>query len=415
MRQLVPAFAFFLVLWAFFGTNNVLELRAEEPRRAIVALEMVLQDQWTVPTIHGEPYYNKPPVFNWVLASFYRLTGSTNEWVTRLPGLLSLLLLAGAHYLFTRKYLGETIARWSAVFLLCTGDLLFYGAVNSGEIDLFYALVSYLQVACIFHFFHRRQWWLLYLGSYALMTVGLLTKGLSSLPLQGFTLLALLLYHRQWKALFAPAHFVGLGLSFGLLLLYFQQYANLNDPWPYLTNLVNEASHKTGAETPLLETVQHLVSFPLQVLQVLLPWSLLLVLFFRKGTGKTLWQNDWLRYSVLFLAANLWLYWLSPGTKNRYLYLFFPFLLSLFTWMWLTFRERAPQLVKWANHGLTVALGIGVLVLLALPWAGGDELIRQHTALLWCLPVFGVLALVLHLQWKDWRPASLVIFLFLFR
>ncbi|MGD1848764.1 MAG: hypothetical protein ACFB10_25515, partial [Salibacteraceae bacterium] len=47
--------------------------------------------------------------------------------------------------------------------------------------------------------------------------------------------------------------------------------------------------------------------------------------------------------------------------------------------------------------------------------AGGDELIRQHTALLWCLPVFGVLALVLHLQWKDWRPASLVIFLFLFR
>jgi hypothetical protein len=43
---------------------------SEERRRALVSLEMKLQQEYFNPTICSEPYYNKPPLFNWLLIPF---------------------------------------------------------------------------------------------------------------------------------------------------------------------------------------------------------------------------------------------------------------------------------------------------------------------------------------------------------
>ncbi|MDD4236878.1 MAG: hypothetical protein PHF99_12765, partial [Bacteroidales bacterium] len=43
---------------------------SEERRRALVSLEMKLQKEYLSPTICGEAYYNKPPLFNWFLIPF---------------------------------------------------------------------------------------------------------------------------------------------------------------------------------------------------------------------------------------------------------------------------------------------------------------------------------------------------------
>ena len=82
------AISFLLLLIGFFSSLNTLELRAEEPRRAVVAMEMYYSGDWIVPKIHGWNYYNKPPLFNWVVALHYTLFGTTTEWVVRLPSCL---------------------------------------------------------------------------------------------------------------------------------------------------------------------------------------------------------------------------------------------------------------------------------------------------------------------------------------
>ena len=46
-------------------------LRAEEPRRAIVSIESYENLNFIVPTIHEEIYYNKPPLYNWIITLFY--------------------------------------------------------------------------------------------------------------------------------------------------------------------------------------------------------------------------------------------------------------------------------------------------------------------------------------------------------
>jgi 4-amino-4-deoxy-L-arabinose transferase-like glycosyltransferase len=40
---------------------------------------------WPVPTLHGEPYVNKPPLVHWLIAGAFAL-GGVNEWTARLPG-----------------------------------------------------------------------------------------------------------------------------------------------------------------------------------------------------------------------------------------------------------------------------------------------------------------------------------------
>jgi 4-amino-4-deoxy-L-arabinose transferase-like glycosyltransferase len=61
-----------LILLALFGGLGIMDLRGEEPRRALVAWEMIRQANYLQPTIQGLPYYNKPPVFNWVVAVFFQ-------------------------------------------------------------------------------------------------------------------------------------------------------------------------------------------------------------------------------------------------------------------------------------------------------------------------------------------------------
>lgn len=50
----------------------------EEPRRGLITLEMMYNENPIVPTQMGEYYYKKPPGFNWAMMIFYKILGSTN-------------------------------------------------------------------------------------------------------------------------------------------------------------------------------------------------------------------------------------------------------------------------------------------------------------------------------------------------
>src|SRR3954451_16165399 len=78
-------FLLILILIGFSGSLAAMELRAEEPRRAIVSMEMMLGKEWIVPKIHGWNYYNKPPFFNWIMALFFKISGSFSEPRVMMP------------------------------------------------------------------------------------------------------------------------------------------------------------------------------------------------------------------------------------------------------------------------------------------------------------------------------------------
>ncbi|MEZ5171941.1 MAG: glycosyltransferase family 39 protein [Bacteroidia bacterium] len=215
-RQLI-ILAFCILLPVLFLWQNVMELRAEEPRRAIVSLEMFLTGDWGIPKINGWSYYNKPPFFNWIMAICFALFNSLEEWVVRFPSLFSACLHALIIYKVCTYYFKRETAILAGFIYITFGEILFFGSITSGEIDLFFSLITFLQVLAIFHFDKINRPWLMYSLSYLLVAVGFLTKGLPSIAFQVLTLCGWLAYNRRIKMLFHPAHFAGI-LSSGAKL-----------------------------------------------------------------------------------------------------------------------------------------------------------------------------------------------------
>jgi len=216
---------FVLLIIALAGSLAVMELRAEEPRRAIVAMEMIMGNEWIVPKVHGAYYYNKPPLFNWLLAGVFMLTGSFSEAAVRLPSLLAYLFTAYLVYRIVKMYTNVKTGVLAAMLLLSSADILFYGAVNTGEIDLFFMLLVFSQGMAIFYYSQKQQWLLMFVLSYIATAAGLLTKFLPALVFQGITLLFWLIYIKQFKKLFSWQHLVGIACCVYWLALIFMYTA----------------------------------------------------------------------------------------------------------------------------------------------------------------------------------------------
>lgn len=308
--------------------NNILELRAEEPRRSIVAIEMLETGEYIVPHIHGDTYYNKPPVFNWLIAGTMAITG-TGEWSARFPGALSFLLIGLVIFKVLEKNTSRQTGLLGAFAFYTSGDLLFYGAVNTAEIDLFYALVVVLQALAIFKYRQSEEYFKLFLISYLLTAVGLLTKGIPSLAFQALTLLVYLSATKRFLKLFSWQHIVGILGMVTIVGGYLYAFSLEDDAIGFMVRQFKETSQRTANEYGALAIVGQLFQFPVTLIVKMLPWSLFVVFLFFKPVRRNILDNKFLKFCLIFILANIIIYWTAPDVRVRYIYMFFPFMLML--------------------------------------------------------------------------------------
>lgn len=375
-RQMVWGVAALVMLYLLSVIINLgmMELEGEEPRRAVVSLEMMYSGKYLNPTLFGWSYLNKPPIFNWILIGSMKLLQSTSEAALRLPSLLIYLLWAAVHYRFSRAYFPKHLALLSAFMQLTCVDIYFYGLANGAEIDIFYSFVVYLQAVAIFHFYQKRQWLNLYLASYALCAVGLLTKGFPSIVFQGLTLIALCIYARSVKPLFRWQHLAGGLLFFIITGLYFGGYNAGGNAQHLLVNFLNESLMKSAIGERSSKVWEKALGYPVLVLKLLAPWSLLLIALAVKSVRQQVWQNPLVRFSILFIACNLWVYWFTGQPKARYIYMFVPFATTIFVQLYHSyFAGRQQQLLRYLGWGgwLFVFAAAVLVVIQFITDAGG--------------------------------------------
>ncbi len=409
------AFIVLLMPMALFYHSGMVELRAEEPRRAIVALEMYLSGHYLVPKINGWDYYNKPPLFNWLIASSYWLFQSFSEWAVRVPSMVAFLVTGLLHYIYTKKYIGKRAALYAALFFLTAADLFFYATINTGEIDLFYALLVYLQVLSIFAGQQRGNYLLLFAGSYFLCALGVLTKGPPSVLFQGVTLLAWLIYTGNWKKLFSWQHLVGMALFLLIAGGYFYAYAQQADVLGLVMRLTKEATQRSGLEGSLWRTLGGTIAFPFRLFQLLLPWSVFVYVFFRRDVRARITENPLLAFCLVFIATNIPVYWFTAELRNRYIYMFFPFITTLLAYFLQHATGRQQQLTTRIEQLFLLAMSLGSLGFLALPFLP----FIQYVPLLWPLAVLfallGGLITWFYFQHSEQRLLSSLLFVVLLR
>jgi 4-amino-4-deoxy-L-arabinose transferase-like glycosyltransferase len=314
-------------------------------------MEMDITGEYVVPKINGWNYYNKPPLFNWVLAGFFKIVDSYANWAVRIPSILALLLTAVLHYFFSKKYISREIALLSTLLFVTTGDLFFYGSQLAGEIDLFFSLIVYAQVILMFHFYQKQQYLILFLTTYLLTAIGALTKGLPSIVFQGVTLVAWLAYTRQLRLLLTWRHFAGIFVFAIITGLYFYGYAQKEDVVPYLVNLFKESSQRSALESNAFSTLYGALIYPGHLILFILPWSLLGLFLLSKKTWRDIKANDFLVFCAVFILANIPVYWFTAEAKSRYVYMFFPFICVILTYFYLA-RNRSWTKTNQVIHTL---------------------------------------------------------------
>ena len=347
-----------LVLPALLTNLGMMTLIGDEGIRTLVALEMDRSGNYITPTLHGEFYYKKPPLFNWLVLAFFKLTGSESEFSARLTTVFFLLVYAGTIIAILRRYFSLRFAVTIALMLVTCGRMLFYDSMLA-LIDTCFSWVMFLNFMLVYYFFKRRAWWPLMLVSYFLTATGFMLKGLPALVFQATTLLTIFIWQREFKRLFHLPHIAGILFLAALLGSYYYAYAQYNELEFLFYTLFDESSQRTAVNYGWTATLWHLLTFPFEMHYHFLPWTLLSVAFLNRRVRSWIRENEFVHYCLLILLTNLIPYWLSVEVYPRYLLMHVPlyFIVVLYLFKKLprsSWQVRTVEIVFGALAGLMV-------------------------------------------------------------
>jgi 4-amino-4-deoxy-L-arabinose transferase-like glycosyltransferase len=175
-----------LGLWALSGALLYPSLACflfepDEGRYAQIPREMLTRGDWIVPTLQGEPYLDKPPLFYWLVMGCYQLFGY-HAWAARVVPAAAVQGCVLLTYLLGRRLVGERPAFWGALLLALTA-----GFAGMGRLLVLDGLLTFWVTLALFSAFRaldgpslHRGWWMLAAVACGL---GVLTKGPVALAL----------------------------------------------------------------------------------------------------------------------------------------------------------------------------------------------------------------------------------------
>jgi len=142
----------------------------QEGIRLLAAQEMHERGNWTVPTIHGEPYLAKPPMIYWTVRALSPLTGGEVSLATlRLSvavaawlGVLLTYITALRLFASDSEHCARTAAFWASLML--ASGVLYFRSARIGELDIWLVPFVTLSVLGIWtayekHLNQRRMFW----------------------------------------------------------------------------------------------------------------------------------------------------------------------------------------------------------------------------------------------------------------
>ncbi len=336
-------------------------LSADEPIRALVAIDMMLNGNYVAPKMNGVPYLNKPPLYNWILILFFNLFRSFDEWVFRLPSVLSLIAFGGLVFHLVKRHLNNVRFAWIAAVATVTGGNLWIYSAYLGHIDITYSVVSFLQIYVLYFFSEKENWRKAFVLSYGLACVGFMMKGLPSVVFQGLSVITILLLKRSFRRIWSLEHIVSTLVFIVPIGLYIFAYSKQADISRLAKTIVVESSSRTVTDKSILESLSHLFVFPVRYLLDIMPWGLSIFILLRKDARTLIWKNSFLKTSLILFLVNITIYWLSPDYRARYVFMLTPFLLipCLYA-VYELIKSKTSQQLALAVSFLLVALPIGL-------------------------------------------------------
>jgi len=201
---LIAGFCAFLF---FYGSGQFGLIGADEPRYAQVAREMLERHDVITPTLNGQPWLEKPPLYYWQAMLAYSIFGVTDV-AARLPGALDATLLVIAVYLFFRRFRRGVEVDAALITASCAGVI---GYAHAASMDM--ALAASFGIGML-------AWWAwiesqrpFYLAAfYFCVGLGMLAKGPVAPVLAAATIAVFALATSQAKLIIRTLRLPGIAL-----------------------------------------------------------------------------------------------------------------------------------------------------------------------------------------------------------
>lgn len=178
----------------FYGLAQFGLIGADEPRYAQVAREMLQRHDWVTPTLGGQPWLEKPPLYYWQAMIVYRVFG-VSDWAARLPSALDATLLVLAVYFFLRRF-RPGVELDGAMIVASSAGIV--GYARAASMDM--ALAAAFTIGMLGWWAWRESGKNIYLANfYALMALGTLAKGPVAVFLAGVVIVLYAAAVRKWR------------------------------------------------------------------------------------------------------------------------------------------------------------------------------------------------------------------------
>ena len=136
-----PVYLVLLVIISFqilFGIGGTALLDPDEPVYAETAKEMIRFGDYLSPRIYNEFWYDKPPIFYWLVVLSLKIFGGFSELAARLPASLmaigSILMTA----LASARLFGARTGFWSGIVMGTSIILMYMGKASVTDSTLLF-------------------------------------------------------------------------------------------------------------------------------------------------------------------------------------------------------------------------------------------------------------------------------------
>lgn len=329
-------------LMTFVHLGNLPLFDPDEPVYAETAREMLQFNDFVSPRIYGEFWYDKPPMYYWLVAGAFKIFG-VGEFGARFPS--AVLAVAGAVlvYLSGRKLFTERAGLLAALVLVTSMEYFYLSKASVTDMTLTFFLTGSLLA-----FLHKKSY--LFYGCAALAVV---TKGPIGLLFCGGIVALHLLFTgnlgrlKNMKLFTGGALFLALAAPWYLIMYHYHGMAFV-DTFLGFHNVTRflQPEHQTGT----------LWYFYIPVLIIgLFPWTAFLGQAFFRGLKEKGQHRNHLVFLMIWAASVFLFFSLSQTKLVSYILPMYPPLALLIGW----YFDKV-----WMENRFSVLKGAGIILVL---------------------------------------------------
>ena len=345
-----------------------------EPREAVVAYTMLEHGNWILPINNGGDIPYKPPFFHWCIAFFSLIAGHVNEYTSRLPSAVSLVLMTIGGFVFYAKR-KDTQTSLIAAILTLTAFEVHRAGINC-RVDMVNSALMVGAMYLLYRWWEKGKHQLPWLAILC-MSGATLTKGPVGIILPCFVMGVFMLTQREnfWGIVWRMA----LTALLSLIIPFCWYYAAYLQGGDEFLRLVKEEnidrfmgkmayeSHENPAWYNLLTLITGWLPYTLLLLFSLfiLPWKKFSKTRFLENAKKAtpLQVFTWLAFLLV-----LFFYCIPKSKRSVYLLPCYPFMAYLIAeyivWM-MKKKMGAIKVYAGVIASLTIILVIATLVIRA--------------------------------------------------